>query len=206
MVVCTGFGPVNVALRGQCVKPLHQQTIFLTTYRTRAEGGQGDLDTEAYEALIVAMAENGVADFVDVELDSSADAQALFARVHEAGGKVIASHHDFEKTPATVDMISMMSDMYELGADVAKLAVMPQSFSDVVAVLDATVVVHQSYPNQPKITISMGKLGAITRLLGESVGSCLTFGTVGRASAPGQMEYKNVARALDSIHVCLSKE
>lgn len=29
MVVCTGFEPVSVALRGQCVKPLHQQTNCL---------------------------------------------------------------------------------------------------------------------------------------------------------------------------------
>ena len=27
MVACTGFEPVNAALRGRCVKPLHQQAV-----------------------------------------------------------------------------------------------------------------------------------------------------------------------------------
>ncbi len=27
MVACTGFEPVNAALRGRCVEPLHQQAV-----------------------------------------------------------------------------------------------------------------------------------------------------------------------------------
>ncbi len=27
MVTCTGFEPVNAAVKGRCVKPLHQQAI-----------------------------------------------------------------------------------------------------------------------------------------------------------------------------------
>ena len=28
MVTCTGFEPVNAAVKGRCVKPLHQQANF----------------------------------------------------------------------------------------------------------------------------------------------------------------------------------
>jgi 3-dehydroquinate dehydratase-1 len=35
--------------------------------------------------------------------------------------------------------------------------------------------------------MSMGKLGAVSRFTGSVFGSALTFGTVGKSSAPGQI-------------------
>ena len=35
--------------------------------------------------------------------------------------------------------------------------------------------------------MSMGKLGVISRICGEVFGSAVTFGTAGKASAPGQL-------------------
>ena len=47
--------------------------------------------------------------------------------------------------------------------------------------------------------MAMGDLGKVTRISGEVFGSCLTFGTVGDASAPGQIESTNLKGILKTL-------
>ncbi len=51
--------------------------------------------------------------------------------------------------------------------------------------------------DRPLITMAMGGLGAVTRMSGEIFGSNLTFGTLGEASAPGQLEVQVQVQVLD---------
>ena len=89
--------------------------------------------------------------------------------------------------------------MASMGADIAKIAVMPRSAVDVAALLAATAVCAES-SRVPLITMSMGPLGAVSRLSGQVFGSCATFATLGDAgSAPGQMPLDDVLAALDLI-------
>lgn len=52
----------------------------------------------------------------------------------------------------------------------------------------------------------MGTLGTATRICGEAMGSCLTFGTAGEASAPGQMDAKALRQALEMVHEAMNKQ
>ena len=52
----------------------------------------------------------------------------------------------------------------------------------------------------PLIAIAMGPLGVITRIGGAFMGSCLTFGTAGQASAPGQIDTLKLRAALEVFH------
>ena len=90
--------------------------------------------------------------------------------------------------------------MKKLGADVAKLACMPNSAKDVLTLLSATEAVKSQYPDEPIITMSMGKLGAISRISGEIFGSALTFGSAKKASAPGQLEVTTLQQILRALH------
>ena len=45
---------------------------------------------------------------------------------HAHGVKVVASNHDFDKTPDKDDIVGRLVKMQELGADIPKIAVMPQ--------------------------------------------------------------------------------
>ena len=74
-----------------------------------------------------------------------------------------------------------------LTADLAKYAVMPQCEQDVLTLLDATLTMKTEHADTPVITMSMGKLGMLSRVCGSFSGSAVTFGTAGRASAPGQL-------------------
>ena len=132
-----------------------------------------------------------------IELEKPAK---FLKQLQKEGQYVIASHHDFHETPGQEVMDMLLEEMYQGGADVVKLAVMPNSITDVVHLLMSTAVFHEKYPQVPVITISMGKEGVISRICGESFGSCITFGADQKASAPGQMNVTDLELILKKIH------
>ena len=84
-----------------------------------------------------------------------------------------------------------------------KIAVMPQSKADVLTLLSATEEMATNFANRPIITMSMAATGLISRLCGEVFGSAATFGAVGKASAPGQMNAKDLETLLSLLHASL---
>lgn len=173
---------------------------ILFTIRTKSEGGRAELSLSDYCRLNL-LAVQGEADFVDVELSAGQSAaDELIQAVHRQGKKVILSSHDFSGTPKEEEMLDRLRRMQELSGDISKLAVMPHSASDVIRLLSVTAKMKESYADRPFITMSMGTLGLVSRLAGESFGSCVTFGCAGTASAPGQMEAETLSRILEAIH------
>lgn len=162
---------------------------LLFTFRSKEEGGERAISKDAYFLLNATMVSTGLVDMIDVELFSDeVQIPALLAHAHQSGVKVIMSNHDFHQTPAKEEIISRLRRMQELGADLPKIAVMPQSPLDVLTLLEATWVMKQEYATQPLITMSMGGPGVISRLAGQVFGSAMTFGAARQASAPGQID------------------
>ena len=128
-----------------------------------------------------------------------AQIRALVDDAHAAGVKVIMSNHDFHKTPAQEDIIYRLRRMQDLGADLPKIAVMPQSPQDVLTLLAATLTMKEKYATRPLITMSMGKSGGVSRVTGRLFGSAMTFGTVGQASAPGQIAIAKLREVMDIL-------
>ena len=114
--------------------------------------------------------------------------------------KVVASNHDFDKTPEKEELVHRLCKMQELGADIPKIAVMPQNKKDVLTLLAATEEMASEHADRPIITMSMAGTGLVSRLCGEVFGSALTFGAVGKASAPGQMNAADLNTVLNLIH------
>lgn len=173
---------------------------LLVTFRTEAEGGRKPIGKEEYFALLKKLAAREDVDLLDME--AWFDPDQTVARVEElqAMGKVvILSHHNFSRTPSLEEMTDRLETMARMGADIAKLAVMPQTMEDVYRLLTATSLVHEK-DLCPLITMSMGRQGIVSRLCGEISGSCLTFGIAGQASAPGQAAADRLCLVLDQIH------
>ena len=140
-------------------------------------------------------------DLIDIEFfTAGADLPSLIEDAHTAGVKVVCSSHDFHKTPPCAELVSRMTAMQEAGADLPKLAVMPTCRADVIALLAATAEMVDHHPETPVITMSMGTLGAVSRLCGEAFGSAMTFANPGAASAPGQVPLDVVNEVLESLH------
>ena len=112
------------------------------------------------------------------------------------------SSHDFRKTPSRETILGRLRKMQELGADIPKIAVMPQIKNDVLALLAATVEMSEQYARVPIITMSMAGTGVVSRLAGETFGSAVTYGSAGKLSAPGQVAVEELSRILNLIHDC----
>lgn len=179
-------------------------TPILFTFRTSEEGGEKSISPEDYCALTVAAAESGYVDLVDVEAFTGDHiVKEIIRKAHDCGVKVIASNHDFNKTPSKEEILNRLKKMLKLGADIPKIAVMPNSRQDVLTLLSATLEMTEKYADRPVITMSMAGTGVVSRLTGETFGSALTFGAASKASAPGQISVKKLQQVLNIIHESL---
>ena len=177
---------------------------LLLTFRTKKEGGEKAIDTKDYKELNLRAAKTGYVDFIDVEIFTGDDVvREIIDGAHAAGVRVIASNHDFFKTPAKSDIIYRLRKMQDMGADIPKIAVMPQSRRDVLTLLSATEEMITDYADRPIITMSMAGTGVISRLCGEVFGSSMTFGAAKKASAPGQMGVNDLNTVLDLLHCAM---
>lgn len=172
---------------------------LLFTFRTKNEGGEKEISQKSYHDLNIAAAKSGMVDLLDVEIFSSV-AKKIIAVAHESNVIVVGSRHDFSRTPPKDELISWLKMAQEINADIPKIAVMPTNTNDVLTLLAATSEMYESYADRPIITMSMGHLGVISRISGEIFGSCMTFGTVGEASAPGQIPLEDLAKALEIVN------
>ncbi|MDO5424124.1 MAG: type I 3-dehydroquinate dehydratase [Eubacteriales bacterium] len=175
-------------------------TPLLYTFRTRPEGGNIAVEFDEYLALNHAAIESGCIDLVDVEILRGDDTAFLVVEdAHNHNVFVVGSNHDFQGTPKKEAIIMRLCRMQEMEADIAKMAVMPKSPRDVLTLLDATLAMKELHNETPVVTMAMGRLGLISRLAGETFGSAITFGTVGEASAPGQIPSENLQQVLEIL-------
>lgn len=173
---------------------------LLFTFRTKREGGEKDIAPQGYLELNRTIAASGLIDLLDVELFLGDDLFTKLAEyAHEKGVKVIGSNHDFQKTPSKEELLGRLKKMQDLGADLLKVAVMPQDTRDVLTLLAATEEAAATL-KQPVVTMAMGGKGVLSRVAGEAFGSAMTFGSAGKASAPGQLDVKTLRAILDALH------
>lgn len=173
---------------------------LLFTFRTQKEGGAAVVPDSCYEGLLRHAASCGMADLVDIELVSGRElVSSLVSLSHGYGVKVIVSSHDFEQTPSREEITGRLLEMQKLGADLPKIAVMPQNPADVLTLLSATQE-FSCQAAQPIITMAMSGTGLISRISGEIFGSALTFGACGQPSAPGQIGVETLWETLELLH------
>lgn len=180
------------------LKDILKDHLLLATFRTAKEGGEREIDDEYYCQLNRLAAKSG-ADLIDIELFTGDEVvEKLVQEIHAANAFIIMSNHDFHKTPSKETIIERLTKMQDLGADIAKIAVMPNTPDDVLTLLSATAHMQAIEGGSPVVTMSMGRLGLISRLSGSIFGSAMTFGSAGKASAPGQIDAKELN---DILHI-----
>ena len=179
--------------------PWVKDTILVFTFRSKEQGGECSLSGDEIYDLHQIAAESKVVDFIDVEYFYIEDADEEIYTLKKMGAKVITSHHDFRETPSSDVIFMLLEQMKQSNADIVKMAMMPNTADDVLRLLEETNNFHKRYPKQPIITMSMGKLGMISRVAGEIFGSCVTFGAGKNASAPGQVEMGKLKFILDVL-------
>jgi len=170
---------------------------LIYTCRIDLEGGMAKIDQNTRRALIEAAMAAGGIDLVDIELCNEEDfITAIRAKATECDVKLILSYHNFTETPDENFIIGKLEAQCKAGADIAKLAVMPKNYSDVLTLLNATNRARNTSVEVPIVTMSMGPEGQITRLAGGLFGSDITFAIGKNASAPGQIPIAALREAM----------
>ena len=155
----------------------------ILTLRRVSDGGKCTLQEKARRSLLIDTMKNGGFSYVDIEDDvKKSDVEEA---AHSLGMKVIRSYHDFEGVPA--DIFSRVHSLASRG-DVAKIAVTPHNTADVMTLFR----INEELKDVPKIIIGMGEWGVATRILYKKMGSILTFGSNGKAVAPGMVSAREL--------------
>lgn len=175
-------------------------TVLLTTFRTTGEGGKGQVPDAEYVKLYHWILLNHLTDMIDIELHFTEETIAeltYLAHAHQI--KVILSVHEFVGTPPELEIINVLEQMENQGADIAKIATMPKKFKDVLTLMRATST-ESAKLTIPIVAISMGPLGKLSRIAGPLFGSVMSFATVGEASAPSQLAIEDLRLQMTLIN------
>ena len=158
------------------------------TLRTRAEGGEIDLSPEEYIHLIKEVAQFYQPDYIDFEYYSYKD---VFEEMLDFPNLVL-SYHNFQETPE--NMMEILSELTSLNPKLVKVAAMAHTEQDVLDLMNYTRGFKTLNPEQDYVTISMGKVGKVSRITADVTGSSWSFASLDEASAPGQISLANMKK------------
>ena len=167
---------------------------ILFTIRTRGEGGQIDLTSEEYLAIIQDIQSIYHPDYIDFEFYSHRE---VFEQMLEFSNLVL-SYHNFQETPE--NMMEILSELTSLSPKLVKVSVMSHNEQDVLDLMNYTRGFKTLNPEQEYVTISMGKIGKISRLTADLTGSSWSFASVGEESSPGQIPLENMRRIRELLN------
>ncbi|MFD1707703.1 type I 3-dehydroquinate dehydratase [Siminovitchia sediminis] len=208
-------GPDLIEWRADFFQELHDHTAVLSalhkisaksslpvlfTIRSTREGGEPiSLTEEQKVALIGEVCKRDAVQAIDYEIESSPayirQLRHISSLYHK---KLILSYHNFECMPPEETLLKKLYLAEFYGADVAKAAVMPSTRDDVLSLLDITNKADKEL-NIPLITMAMGNLGVVSRIIGWTYGSILTFGSGVQTSAPGQVQIGKLKKMIEMI-------
>ena len=170
------------------------------TRRAEREGGERiPIGDEEVVDLYAAVAAARLVDFIDFELGNDPEHLRRVresTRQHEIG--LILSYHNVSYTPGQDYLVGRFLEAERLGADVAMVQVMPRDRTDVLRLLAATAEADDK-ARIPLISIALGPLGSVTRMVGGLFGSWLSFAVGESASAPGQIPIGDLVTVYDII-------
>ncbi len=163
---------------------------WILTVRHPLEGGMGNLSAAMRRRSF--LSHLPVVDAVDIELRSFAAMSEVLESARSRKIRVVASFHDFKKTPAVGRLRELLSRAADAGADLFKVATRTDRPADVARLLE----LFRS-PPVPVAVMGMGPLGFGSRVLFAQCGSALNYGWLHRPNVPGQWPAQELKRILD---------
>ena len=162
------------------VKERGLKTIL--TVRIPEEGGR---EVKNREEIFEKLAP--LSDYTDIELSR----RSLLVKLHnllDGKGRLIISYHNFEVTPPNWIIREVLREGYRFGG-IPKIAVKANSYEDVARLLCISRQVEGE-----KIVIAMGDYGKVSRIAGYIFGSVITYASLGKSFAPGQISLEEMVK------------
>jgi 3-dehydroquinate dehydratase-1 len=153
---------------------------IIGTVRWAQEGGRAPLADDERAGLYAAILP--LVDAVDVELRSPLRDRVV--REAQAQGRLsIVSYHDFGAVPPFYELEGLVDEADAAAASILKVAAAAASLADVRRLLEFTL----RHRERGLVTIALGAVGAVSRLVFPLAGSLFTFAHHRTPSAPGQL-------------------
>jgi 3-dehydroquinate dehydratase-1 len=159
------------------------------TLRPKSEGGRFS-GTEKERISILKLIAEYNPYLIDIEFSTLVKNKALLNYVRKTKTPILASWHDFERTPQTQLLLAKLRRMKKLG-NIVKIVTTAKSIKDTASVLSL-------YKKQDSdlIAFAMGDMGRISRILCMYLGSPYTYASLGKPVAPGQFSVDEVKSLL----------
>lgn len=150
-------------------------------------------DQEVIGTALNLAIENGCK-YIDIDIETPELLRnKLITKAHAKGCKVILSYHNFTKTPSLKELNALIGKLFESGADLTKIACMPNSPNDCARVMG----LYENHSNL--VAFCMGDMGKFTRLAAPMLGAPFTYASAqGKETAPGQVAINEVEMFLNS--------
>jgi len=153
--------------------------LLLTLRNQKHEGAVKIFpDKKKWEIITAALP---LVDMIDIELSSPLLKQVI-SLSRQLGKDVIVSSHYLQGMPQ--DLGAILKKSLSVRADIVKIAARANSFDDVMTMLNFT---HR-HRKHHLITMSLGPLGAISRLILPAAGSQYTYTFLNKPTASGQVD------------------
>ena len=162
---------------------------LILTVRNKNEGGEKNIRDE--QRLKIFKENISFVDAVDIELKSTIVSKVIkLAKKNKKA--VIVSWHNFKLTPTNKILKDILGKAKKIGADIVKIAAKANKTEDFIRLIEFT----RNNRNKNIITISLGNIGSMSRLLFPMLGSLMTYTYVDRPSGPGQVPLKILQKHL----------
>lgn len=134
--------------------------------------------------------------WIDVEIRHLPYAKVMTAAAHRKNVKVIHSYHQFSGRFNASDAARWAQASARIHGDVFKVAMTPHSNEE----LEDFLSWGQALKNKGRVLIGMGKVGLMSRFIGFSFGSVMTYGHLGRSAAPGQVPADSLGKTIRDLY------
>jgi 3-dehydroquinate dehydratase-1 len=172
------FVPEHVEHVFRTAREKFGKPIIATVRDSKEGGGKAIQDRPAMYRLVIPFA-----DAVDVEILAGDVMKQAKDLCRDNGRLLIGSYHNFESTPADDFLEQLIATGRHNGADVVKIAVTAKKEDDFIRLMLLTL----RHKSRGVVTIAMGDKGLPSRVFSPLFGSLITYGSINKPSAPGQL-------------------
>lgn len=169
--------------------------VFSTGKKLIAACRTGKINDDDRKDMLKIAIEAG-ATYVDIEYEAPPEYKnELIDFAHKHQCDVIISYHNYERTPELEELEKIVHEIYEQGADLAKVATHVNVNRD-----NSKILSLYKAPGR-LVAVGMGDLGRISRVVAPFLGAEFTYASLSdsSATAPGQISYEKLSQFIIDI-------
>ena len=180
------------------------KAIQLGTIRLKHDGGTFP-DAKAIERPTLwqkILNAEDVPEWLDLERDYLHDFNGLRELAEPKGVKILISEHNFTRIPSDLELKNYLTDVKRVKADGIKIAAMSNTDEDCARLYKFA---KKAKGFKLIAAFGMGETGKISRIWSLKEGANLTYGSIGKAAAPGQIDVALMRKAIDKLEMTTSQ-